>query len=121
MRWLYRLREQWKLWRMARAVLRSDGVSDMALLKAQAILAAIAARRPICRHCFNPYVHHEREFREWFQLRSILMIPDREPNPMICDSCFDIAVTSYNPQATNHGTSNSGHTNLVLQKLSPNG
>ncbi len=117
MRWFRRLREQWKLWRMAKDVLQTGEASDMATLKAKAILAAIAARRPICRHCFNPYVPHNREFAEWFQLRSILMIPDRELDPMLCDSCFNIAVTSYNPQATNIGTSNSGSSNIVLQKL----
>lgn len=120
MRWLRRWYEIWKLARMAKAVLADNHfgpASDMASAKARAILAAIAERRPICRHCFNPYIPHERPFAEMFQLRSILLIPDREPDPMLCDSCFNIAVTSYNPQATVPGTSNSGPTNLVLQKL----
>jgi hypothetical protein len=45
------------------------------------------------------------------------MLPDREPDPMLCDSCFETVAAVFNPQATNIGTSNSGPTNLVLQKL----
>jgi len=114
MRWL---RKWWQTYKLARWATKVLAESDMASVQAKAILQALAERKPICRTCLKPYDLHARPFGEWFQVRSILMIPDREPDPMLCDSCFEAVVTTFNPHATNVGTSNSGPTNLVLQKL----
>ena len=115
-RWLKSWWRAWKLARFARKIL-DDPANSSATVNARMILAALAERRPICSHCFNPYEPKPRPFAEMFQVRSILMLPDREPDPMLCDSCFETVAAVFNPQATNIGTSNSGPTNLVLQKL----
>lgn len=90
---------------------------DMATLKVDAVRTALAERKPLCRQCLNIYVPHERPFGQMFECRSILMLPDSEPDPMLCDGCFNSIVYSFNRHATNIGTSNSQPTNLVLQRF----
>lgn len=114
-RWFKAWLEAWKLARMAKTILADPNVS--ASIHVQGILAALAERRPICRHCFQPYEVKERTFPERFQLRAILAIPDSELDPMLCDNCFNTAIGTYNPQVTNVGTSNSGHANIALKNL----
>jgi hypothetical protein len=67
-----------------------------------------------CQWCSSVFDCVPREPNELYQMRAILMIPDC-PDPIICDSCLQMVVTSYNPQATIPGTSNSGPSNLVLR------
>jgi hypothetical protein len=110
-RWKERRRA--KVW--ARNTLRHPAdASELALGKARAILDAIKARQPICRHCFNPYTVRHREFGEQFRVRAILMVPDSEPELMLCDFCFDAVSASYNPRATMPGTSNCGPRNFLI-------
>jgi hypothetical protein len=109
--------QAWQLARQARKILDTAEADLGASMHARMILTALAERKRVCRHCFAQYEPKDRTFPERFQIRSILQIPDSEPDPMLCDSCFTIAVTSYNPQATNVGTSNSGPANLVLQRF----
>lgn len=112
-RWL----ETQRLKRTARKALADPQASIAAVIASQAILIGIAERKPICRHCFRVYDPKPHTFAEMFQVRAILMISDKELDPMLCEDCFITAVTVYNPQATNPGTSNSGHHNMVLKKL----
>lgn len=88
-----------------------------AAIDVAAIEAALAERKPVCRQCFNPYQPHEWPVGWMFECRSILMIPDAEPDPMLCDGCFESVVASFNRQATNIGTSNCMSTNLALAQL----
>ena len=109
----------WQRWR-ERRVLRAwarASTDELARAKAEAIFAALRERRPLCRHCLNPYTVEPREFADKFRVRAILMIPDSEPDLMLCDACFDTVSAVYNPRATIPGTSNSGPPNLLLQKL----
>jgi hypothetical protein len=112
-----RWREVRSLGRAARLTLADPQSSIAAMIAGQAILIGLTERKPICRHCLRPYEPKEHTFAEWFQLRAVLMIPDRELNPMMCESCFETSISTYNPQATNVGTSNAGHVNMVLKKL----
>lgn len=112
-----RLLETRRLARTARQTLADPQANINALVAAQAILIGLAERKPICRHCFKPYEPKVHSFAEMFQIRAILMIPDRELDPMLCEDCFTNVSAVYNPQATNVGTSNSGHANMVLKKL----
>ncbi len=82
-----------------------------------AIEAALAEGKPLCRQCFNMYVPHPWPRGAMFECRSILMLPDCEPDPMLCDACFGAIVSSFNRQATNVGTSNASATNLALAQL----
>lgn len=91
--------------------------SPEATANADAIRAAIAERRPLCSHCFKFYTPHEHSHAEWFHARSILFLPDSEPNPMLCDDCFNRVVGTFNRHVTNIGTSNSAPTNLLLAQL----
>jgi hypothetical protein len=117
-KWLKRWLETRRLARTARETLADPQADIKTLIAAQAILIGIAERKPICRHCFKPYEPKEHTFAEKFQVRAILMISDSELDPMLCEDCFVTAASVYNPQATNVGTSNSGHANVVLkQKL----
>lgn len=116
-RLLNRWRERRALRKSALRILADPAPSVDALIKARGIIEAINERREVCRQCFQPFTFKDRSFPEWFQLRAILLIPDSQPNPMICDDCYDKVVGSYNQQWTNIGTSNSGPTNLALQKL----
>lgn len=100
---------------MAKTILDDPNIS--ASVNVQAILLGLAERKPICRHCFQMFEPKERSFPERFQLRAILAIRDSEPDPMLCENCFRVSIGTYNPQATNIGTSNSGHANMVLKKL----
>jgi hypothetical protein len=109
--------QAFKLAREAKRILDTPEAQMGASLHARVILTALAERKPVCRHCLQKYEPKLRTFSERFHLRSILHIPDSEPDPMLCASCFDIALSTYNPQATNIGTSNSGPPNMVLQKL----
>jgi hypothetical protein len=111
--------QAFKLAREAKQILDSPEAVAGASMHAQVILAALAARKPVCRTCLQRYEVKDRPFQERFQIRSTLQIPDSEPDPMLCDSCFNIALFTYNPHATNIGTSNAGPANLVLQKLWP--
>lgn len=112
-RWI----EAIKLARTAREILADPQANIDAIIAMQRILIGLAERKPICRHCFKPFEVKERTFAERFQVRSILMIPDKELDPMLCDECFVTALSVYNPQATNIGTSNSGPANMVLKKM----
>ena len=85
--------------------------------KVAAVEAALAERKPLCRQCLNIFDPHPWAFSQMFECRSILMLPDSEPDPMLCDGCFQSIVQSFNRQATNIGTSNSSFTNLVLAHL----
>jgi hypothetical protein len=114
-RWFKSWLEAWRLARMAKTILADPSVA--ATVHVQGILLGLAARKNICRHCFQPFEPKERTFAERFQLRAILVIRDAEPDPMLCDNCFNVAVGTYNPQATNIGTSNSGPRNVVLKEL----
>ncbi len=106
-----------RLERTARLTLADPQASIATIIAGQAILIGLSERKPICRHCLRPFEPKEHTFAEWFQIRAILMIPDRELNPMLCESCFETAVSTYNPQATNIGTSNAGHANMILKQL----
>jgi hypothetical protein len=118
LRYLKRWLETRRLARTARLAIADPQASLAAVIAGQAILMGIAERKCICRTCFRIYDPKPHTFPERFQVRSILMIPDRELDPMLCEDCFTKEVATYNPSATNPGTSNSGPTNLVLQKLS---
>lgn len=82
-----------------------------------AIMDGIRTRKPVCRRCFTIFVPREYEFAERFQVRSILRIPDSEPDPMFCHACFTSVMQEINHQWTNVGTSNSSPTNLALKHL----
>src|SRR6516162_4133677 len=112
-----RLKAWWRDWQDRRILKRwaRMPVSELAKAKAAAIQSALLARQPICRHCLSSYTVHKREFAEHFRVRAILMIPDREPELMLCDACFDTVAAVYNSRATVPGTSNSGPSNLLLQ------
>jgi hypothetical protein len=112
-RWL----ETKRLERTARKTLADPQASVAAMIAAQGILIGLSERKPICKHCFQPYEPKERTFQERFQIRAILMIPDSELDPMLCDNCFHIAIGVFNPQVGYVGTSNSGHANMVLKHL----
>ena len=116
-RWLKTRRDTRILKGQAKLILEPDSeATERARLHAAIMLDAIKNRRPICRDCMNPYDPHERTQGERFRLRNILMVPDREPDPMLCDNCYERSVSTFNPQATNVGTSNSGPPNMVLQE-----
>jgi hypothetical protein len=115
--WFKRWQEAWKLARVARDILNDPEANATASTNANVILSALAERKPICRHCFNPFEIKERSFPERFQIRAVLMIPDSEPDPILCEGCHSVALATYNPNAANIGTSNSGPSNMVLQKL----
>lgn len=89
-------------------------VSKAASLNVETITAAIAERKPLCSHCFNIFTPHDWPAGAMFEARSILMIPDSELDPMICDNCFNRVVGTFNRHVTNIGTSNLFPTNLVL-------
>jgi len=82
-----------------------------------AIVDGLRNRKPVCRRCFAIYTPKEYEFAERFQVRSILHIPDGEPDPMFCDPCFKSVGAEINHKWTNVGTSNAGPTNLALKHL----
>lgn len=71
----------------------------------------------LCRTCLNPVTQVPKSANEYIQLRAVLMIPDSAIDPPICNSCYEHAIGAFNRHATNVGTSNSGHTNLVLAQL----
>jgi hypothetical protein len=108
---------QRKFRRVAKAVIASPESDDLARAWANATIAALQEGRSLCGHCMNPFVWHKRPWEDEFVLRSILMIPDSAPMPMMCDSCFETAIAAYNKQATNVGTRNDGHANLVLRQF----
>lgn len=112
-RWL----ETKRLLRTAKETIADPQASTGAMIAAQGILAGLAERKSICRHCFHPFELKERTFPERFQIRAILMIPDSELDPMLCDNCYNIAIGTFNRQAGHIGTSNSGHANMVLKHL----
>lgn len=112
-RWL----ETRRLERTARSTLADPQASIAAIIAGQAILIGIAERKNICRHCFRVYDSKAHTFAEMFQVRAILMISDRELDPMLCEDCFVNVSAVFNRQATNVGTSNSGHANMVLKNL----
>lgn len=106
-----------RLAKQAKAALNNAETNGLASAHLKTILAALAERKPVCRHCFQIYQPREMTFPERFQIRALLIIPDSEPDPMLCDGCFQRVVCTYNPQAANIGTSNSGHANMVLKHL----
>jgi hypothetical protein len=115
--WYKAWRDKRKLLALAKQIIANPTPSLDALIKARGIIEALAARKEICRTCFEPFVPKPRDFGQRFTMRSILMIPDAEPDPMICDSCFSTSITTFNRQAGLPGTSNAGAANLALQKL----
>lgn len=117
LRWVKNWWQAWKLARIAKEILDDPEASSLTAMNTKIILAALAERKSICKHCFRPCDPKPRSFPEMFQVRSILMIPDKEPDPMLCDECFNVIASVYNSQAVNIGTSNSGHANIALQKL----
>jgi hypothetical protein len=114
-----RLKSWWQTWQLAREagrILAESKDESLARLNAEAILRGLRGGR-LCRNCLKPFDARPRSFPDIFRLRAVLSIPDNEPDPVLCPRCFEIAIGTFNPQATNIGTSNSGPTNLVLQKL----
>jgi hypothetical protein len=114
-----RLKVWWQAWCLAREagrILAESPDNSLAHLHASAILRGLHSRA-LCRNCLKPFDKTPREFSDRFRLRSVMMIPDSEPDPVLCPACFEISVGAFNPNATNIGTSNSGPANLVLQKL----
>ena len=107
----------WKLARQARRIIDESTSDSLAQLRAESILRGLHSGR-LCRNCLAPFDAEPRDFSDRLRLRSIMMIPDSEPDPVLCPTCFDISMYAFNAHATNIGTSNSGPTNLVLQKLS---
>ena len=117
-RWYKALKIALNLASTAKKTLASNEAEAGALMKALVIQAALRERKPICFHCLNPFEFKERSQGEWSQLRSILLIPDAAPNPMLCDPCAHAAVARFNRMATTIGTSNvHGGDNLVLRHL----
>jgi hypothetical protein len=112
-RWI----ETRRLRRTAIKAIADPQASIDSMIAGQAILIGIAERKNICRHCFRVYDNKPHSFAEMFQVRSILMIPDRELDPMLCEDCFTKVSETYNARATNIGTSNSGPSNLLLQRF----
>ena len=118
------------MWRWLKGYLRLGGYKHRAAaLKKQDVLQLKAAeragfflmdgllnRKNICKRCYNIYVPKDYEFGERFMVRSILRIPDSEPDPMLCDFCFNSIMQETNQQWTNIGTSNSGPPNLILRR-----
>jgi hypothetical protein len=113
------LRSWWEAWRLAREAKRilADANDDiLARMNAEYILRGLR-RGALCRSCLKPFDKRPVERTDIFRLRAILSIPDSEPDPTLCPTCFEISVGAFNAHATNIGTSNSGPANLVLQKL----
>ena len=106
-----------ELAKQAARIADSPEATALAKANAESILAALAEGRAICKHCFNPFERKPRPWAENVRIRSILMIPDREPDSIFCDACAYSAVAGFNGQATNVGTRNDGPANLVLQRL----
>lgn len=114
---LKRAMETELLARTASETLSDPQASNASMMAGQAILDGIAERKSICRYCFRSYDDKQHSFTEMFRVRSILMIPDNELDPMLCNECFEIVMQVYNPQFTNVGTSNFGHANIVLKNM----
>ena len=112
-RWL----ENRRLRKTAMKAIADPQASLAAMIAGQAILIGLAERKNICRSCFRVYDSKPHTFAEMFQVRAILMIADKEPDPMLCEDCFTNVSAVFNRQATNVGTSNSGHANMVLKHL----
>jgi hypothetical protein len=115
-----RLKTWWLTWRLAREaarILAESQENTPARMNAEAILRGLHRGR-LCRNCLKPFDERPREFSDRFRLRAVMMIPDSEPDPVLCPTCFEISVGAFNRHATNIGTSNSGPANLVIQKLS---
>jgi hypothetical protein len=115
-----RLKSWWQNWQLAREagrILAESAEDSFARLTAESILRGLRSGR-LCLNCLKPFDAKPRTFSDNFRLRAIMSIPDSEADPVLCPSCFETAIGTFNPQATNIGTSNSGPSNLVLQKLS---
>lgn len=102
--------------RQASKIIAESPDDSLALMRADAILRGLRAGK-LCRNCLSPFDAKPRDFSDRFRLRAIMMIPDSEPDPALCPTCFEISVGTFNADATNVGTSNSGPPNLALQKL----
>jgi hypothetical protein len=113
--WLANRRETRVILQQAHRVVNASESSEAAKLWAASTIEALKERRYVCSICFNPFEYKARPWEQYFTLRSVLMIPDGVPNPMVCDSCFESAVMSFNRHATNVGTRNEGAPNLVLK------
>jgi hypothetical protein len=116
LRWLRRFKAGWEFARAAEKKQELEqGVPAKTRIAGMAIVNGIRNRGPVCRRCFAIYTPKEYEFAERFQVRSILHIPDGEPDPMFCEACFRGVVAEVNHKWTNPGSSNSGPPNLLLQ------
>lgn len=113
-RWLKARRDRRVMRGQAKLVLTSDDSSPMAKAWAASVVNAIKSRKDICKHCLRPFDPWEMTTGERFHLRAILGIADRELDPKICRTCFDTAISTYNPRQTMPGTSNFGPPNLAL-------
>jgi hypothetical protein len=119
-RWRIRRRNREQLIAMAEAVLAWERANEFAMLKAKALFAALAERRPVRSTCFRPFVPKNMEPAEWVRFRATVLLNDREPNPMICDGCFETAISAFNPRAAVVGSSNSGPDNLASRRFATN-
>lgn len=102
----------------AKKAVADPQVSIDAFLAGQTIISGIRERKQICRFCFRTYELKSYGSIEMLQVKSILMIPDNEPNPMLCDECFTTVFAVYNQQVADVGTSNTGYSNMVLKESS---
>ena len=118
MKWLRKRLSSWKL--RAAAQRKEELLALEQNRRAEAhgfwLINALLNRKAVCKRCFSIYIPKEHEFAERFLVRSILRVPDSEPDPMLCDFCFESIQHETNRQWTNIGTSNAGPPNLVLRR-----
>jgi len=113
------LKSWWEAWCLAQdanRILAEAADDSLARMNAEYIMRGLR-RCSLCRNCLKPFDKRPVERGDMFRLRAILLIPDREPDPTLCPYCFEISAGTFNTNATNIGTSNSGPPNLALQKL----
>lgn len=119
MKWLKALWQNWK--RKDAALINARLLAEQRQQRlAEALgfnlMDALLNRKNVCKRCFKIYTPTQYEFGERFFVRSILHVPDSEPDPMLCDFCFNSIQQEVNQQMTNIGTSNSQPPNLVLRR-----
>jgi hypothetical protein len=115
--------QRWKnLINFAKASRRKQELSGAVIpiatfIAGTALVNGLANRQPVCVRCFSIFTPREHDFAERFTVRSILSIPDKEPDPMLCEHCYGSIQQEFNRQGANIGTSNSGPRNLALHEL----